>query len=116
LTQSFFAALGYEQFRLNIHKSGREIDLQGTHRTEQKRLVAECKATDRPIGGDDINKFVGALDAERRKIKFDTVGYFVSLSGFTETAIEQENDADSGSRRCILSIFPIFGPRACRNV
>ena len=92
LITALFGALGYEKFRLNIHKSGREIDLQGTHRTERKQVVAECKATERPIGGDDINKFVGALDAERRKADIDTVGYFVSLNGFTETAVEQERD------------------------
>jgi len=96
LTQSLFAALGYENFRLNVHKSGREIDVQASHRTERKRMVAECKATDRPIGGDDINKFVGALDAERRKQSVDTIGYFVSLAGFTETAIEQETDLANG--------------------
>lgn len=92
LITSLFGALGYEKFRLNIHKSGREIDLQGVHRTERKQVVAECKATDRPIGGDDINKFVGAFDAERRKTDIETIGYFVSLSGFTETAIEQERE------------------------
>ena len=51
--------------------------------------MAECKATGAMIGGDDVNKFVGALDAER-KTKVPVVGYFVSLSGFRETAVEQE--------------------------
>jgi len=84
-----FVALGYEQPRLNIHKSGRELDLSAEHRLEPRRAIAECKATAEPIGGDDLNKFVGALDVEHEKDRPIT-GYFISLSGFKETAIEQE--------------------------
>jgi hypothetical protein len=84
-----FVALGYETPRCNIHKAGRELDLSADHRVERRRMVAECKATGSPIGGDDVNKFVGALDAERRSGP-PVTGYFVSLSGFRETASEQE--------------------------
>lgn len=89
LMADLFVALGYEQPRLNIHKSGREIDLSADHRLESRRAIAECKATADPIGGDEINKFVGALDAEH-KAKIPMTGYYISLSGFKETAIEQE--------------------------
>ena len=83
--------------RFNIHKSGREIDIEAHHRTENRRVIAECKATASPIGGDEINKSVGALDAERRqKPNVPTTGYFISLSGFTETAREQEQEAGNG--------------------
>lgn len=61
-----FVALGYEQPRLNIHKSGRELDLDAEHRLERRRAIAECKATADRIGGDELNKFVGALDAEQK--------------------------------------------------
>lgn len=84
-----FIALGYEQPRLNIHKSGRELDLSANHRLESRRAIAECKATSETIGGDDLNKFVGALDVEHDD-NHPVTGYFVSLSGFKETAIEQE--------------------------
>ncbi len=101
LMADVFLALGYENVRLNIHKSGREIDLVANHRTEARHVVAECKATADTTGGDDVNKFVGSLDAERRKhLEGETVGYFISLSGFTETAIEQE--LDLGNKRVIL--------------
>ena len=95
LMGDLFLALGYDQqVRLNIHKSGREIDVQVDHRTERRRAIAECKATKDKTGGDEINKFVGALDVEKRKNpNIRTVGYFISLSGFKETAIEQEKDA-----------------------
>lgn len=89
LMADLFVALGYEQPRLNIHKSGRELDLSADHRLEPRRAIGECKATSEPIGGDDLNKFVGALDVEQDD-KQPITGYFISLAGFKETAIEQE--------------------------
>jgi len=101
LMKDLFLSLGYDNPRLNIHKSGREIDIQAAHRTELKRMIAECKATKDKIGGNDINKFMGALDVEKKKSPDIPVGgYFISLSGFTETAIEQEKEA--GGKRVIL--------------
>lgn len=105
LMGDLFHTLGYDEPRINIHKSGREIDLSAHHRTERKIAFAECKAHEDTIGGSDINKFVGVLDAEKRNLeKFDytsdSVGYFVSLSGFKETAIQQEEDL--GNTRVIL--------------
>jgi len=100
LMSDLFLALGYDDIRLNIHKTGRELDLEAFHRTEQRKVVAECKATKTRIGGDAVNKFVGVLDAEKRKFK-ETVGYFISLSGFSETAIEQEKEV-GGSRVILL--------------
>jgi len=89
LMADLFVALGYEQPRLNVHKSGRELDLAADHRLEKRRAIAECKATADTIGGDDVNKFVGALDAEHKKGS-PVTGYFISLGGFKETAVEQE--------------------------
>lgn len=102
LMSDLFHALGYDQPRFDVHKSGREIDLIAIHRIEKKIAVAECKAHKKTIGGSDINKFIGSLDAEKRKylktekfMKFSVVGYFISLSGFKETSIEQELDLDN---------------------
>ncbi|MFL6313165.1 MAG: NACHT domain-containing protein [Terriglobales bacterium] len=89
LMSDLFVALGYEPPALNIQKAGRELDLSTRHRVESRVAIAECKATSDPIGGDDINKFVGALDAEQDG-KLPVTGYFISLAGFRETAIEQE--------------------------
>jgi len=97
LMGDLFLALGYTQVRLNIHKSGREIDIEVEHRTEPRKVIAECKATQDKIGGDSINKFIGALDVERRKDANNQItGYFISLSGFKETTIEQEKEAGGG--------------------
>src|ERR1700722_707928 len=92
LMADLFVALGYEQPRLNVHKAGREVDLQATHRLEKRHAVGECKATGKPIGGEDLNKFVGVLDVERVNHAETTTGYFISLSGFTESAREQERE------------------------
>ncbi len=101
LMGDLFHALGYNDPQFNIHKSGRELDLSAQHRTERKIAIAECKAHTEAIGGSDISKFVGVLDAEKRKRKkskvysnYEVTGYFVSLSGFKETTIEQEADLD----------------------
>ena len=88
-------ALGYEQFVRDFARPGREVDIMGVHRTEQHRVVVECKATRKPIGGDDLNKFAGVLQLEQRQYR-ETVGYFISLSGFTQSALKQEAEAAGG--------------------
>jgi energy-coupling factor transporter ATP-binding protein EcfA2 len=93
LVGDVFLTLGYESPRMNIQKTGREIDLKARHRLEPKLAIAECKATKEPIGGADLNKFAGVLQGEKEAADQDIVqGYFISLSGFTEPAIEQENE------------------------
>jgi NACHT domain-containing protein/restriction endonuclease len=89
LMADLFIALGYEHPRLNIHKSGRELDISADHRLEPRCTIAECKATSAPIGGEELNKFIGVLDAET-ETGCPITGYFISLAGFKETALEQE--------------------------
>lgn len=101
LTKDLFFALGYDNLRLDLHKSGRELDLQGEHRLEPRHVVGECKAHAEKMGGAELNKFYGALTRERKKHSpVPVAGYFVSLGGFTETGIEQENE--TGDDRLIL--------------
>lgn len=99
--KDLFHALGYQDFRLNTAKAGREIDIKGKHRTEKRIILAECKATKGAIGGSDINKFAGAVEVERARTKgLQAAAYFVSLGGFTASAIEQEEEA--GNRLVLL--------------
>ncbi|MFN2375127.1 MAG: restriction endonuclease, partial [Candidatus Binatia bacterium] len=101
LSKDLFFALGYDSLRLDVHRSGRELDVQGKHRMESRNVVGECKAHATKIGGDALNKFLGVLTRERARLKPTPVaGYFVSLSGFTETGIEQE--LESGAEGLIL--------------
>jgi hypothetical protein len=67
LKKDLFFALGYDDLQFDVHKPGRELDILGTHRHEQRRLVVECKAHVKKMGGDAINKFRGAVIAERRE-------------------------------------------------
>ena len=92
-------ALGYEVQRVNISKPGRELDLIALHRLEGRKVVVECKAQVDTIGGGDINKFVGALDAETEDAVKPT-GYYISVSGFKQSALEQE--AATKRLRCVL--------------
>lgn len=97
LVADLFAAQGYENPRMNIHKTGREIDLKARHGLEPKQAVAECKATKEPVGGDELNKFAGALQAEAHAGKdVQTQGYYVSLNGYRESAREQEEELGQG--------------------
>ncbi len=73
LMVDLFVALGYEKARLNIHKSGRELDLDATHRLERRRTIAECKATAEQIGGGDLNKFV-ARSTRNPRTAFPSAG------------------------------------------
>ena len=103
LAGALLHALGYEAVESNVGKPGRELDLFGKHRIDPNRYVCvESKATGSPIGGDLINKFVGVLDAERRRLQrehhIDGVslsGYYVSLHGFRSSALEQERHLDN---------------------
>lgn len=100
LMKDLFFALGYDELHLDVAKTGRELDLTGQHRHEPRRVVAECKAEAKPIGGADLNKFFGALTRERKRASTAVAGYFISLSGFTEPGILQEDE--TGEDRVIL--------------
>ncbi|WP_295446304.1 restriction endonuclease [uncultured Thiodictyon sp.] len=95
LIEDLFFALGYEDLKRDVAQSGREIDLQGRHRFENRRVIGECKAHKARIGGDDINKFRGVLGIERDRPGPPVSGYFVSLSGFKESARAQEATASA---------------------
>ncbi|MCW1885661.1 NACHT domain-containing protein [Luteolibacter flavescens] len=101
LVRDLFFSLGYDNLQLDVATSGREVDLQGNHRFENRRFAAECKAHANVIGGGDLNKFLGVLTRERtRHAPLSVAGYFVSLSGFTGSGIKQEED--SGNEGLIL--------------
>lgn len=104
LVKDLFFALGYDELRLDVAKSGREIDLRGCHRFEPRDVIAECKAEQEPIGGADANKFLGVLTRERDRAGDRPIaGYFVSLSGFRESLVEQEKQTTEKNRIILLT-------------
>lgn len=103
LKADLFYALGYKDLRFDVQKPGREIDIVGTHRTENRRVVAECKAHQAKMGGSEVNKFRGAAACERDEHEaIPMAAYFVSLGGFTETVIEQEKQVKPSNRLILL--------------
>lgn len=104
LVKDLFFALGYDDLRLDVHKSGREIDIRGTHRFETRDVIAECKSEKEPIGGRDANTFLGVMTRERDRTPGTQIhGYFVSLSGFRETEVEQELQTSTTHRIILLT-------------
>lgn len=100
-------ALGFGDAQFDVQKPGRELDIIVKHRTENRVALVECKSKEEKIGGADINKFAGALSVEadvyeRENIK--VVGYFLSQSGFTPTALQQEKER--GKTREIILLGP----------
>ncbi len=103
LIKDLFFALGYDDLLLDVQKTGREVDIQGKHRLEDRRVVAECKAHSSKIGGADLNKFLGVLTRERdRHEPTPVAGYFLSLSGFSGPGIEQESSTSSKRQMILL--------------
>jgi tetratricopeptide (TPR) repeat protein len=76
---------GYEDFRFDTYKTGREIDILAKHKVTGYPIICECKAHEKPISSGDINKFYSAYD---REYQLDNrfAGLFFSLSGFISTA------------------------------
>ena len=58
LMEALFFSLGYQDFRTAIHKTGREIDIEATHRTELNKLsIADPNHIDfDPLGFDAYDK------------------------------------------------------------
>lgn len=95
LVGDLFLSLGYEDLRFSVAGTAVELDVVARHRTENRVAIAECKARVAKAGGDELNKFYGALDGWRRKYApLEVTGYFVSLNGFTESAVEAEREAN----------------------
>lgn len=88
-------ALGFCQPCYNVQKVGREIDMVLHHRTEKRIALVESKAEKVKIDGAEVNKFIGTLDVERRQYESEgnsVVGYYISQTGFTVSALEQERE------------------------
>jgi energy-coupling factor transporter ATP-binding protein EcfA2 len=92
LMKDVFHSLGYKSIRTNVARTGREIDVLGDHQYEARSLIAECKAEESTIGGAAINKFAGTVQAERTRARFPLSAYFISTSGFKDSAKEQEQE------------------------
>ncbi len=86
-TGALLTTLGYTDLRFNIHKTGEEVDVLARHRISGEALKVQCKAHKDQIDTLPLRTFFGDLEKERG-INPRTVGLFVSLSGFSGTALQ----------------------------
>lgn len=107
-------SLGFGDALFDVQQTGREIDMVLRHRTENRYALVESKAQKEKIGGADVNKFVGAIDVARGAFErsgASVTGYFISRSGFTATALEQEHERELvRKRRREQSELILLGP------
>lgn len=85
-TEMVLDGVGYEDFRRDVRKTGRQIDLYAKHKVTRHPIICECKAHSNPIGAEELNKFYGIYDREYRQ-NDKLVGLLLSLSGFGSTAM-----------------------------
>jgi len=77
---------GYEDFKVDIQKTGRQIDLYARQKVTGHPILCECKAHREKIGAGDFHKFYGIFEKEYQQNNKLT-GLYFSLSGFKSTAI-----------------------------
>jgi hypothetical protein len=86
-TGALLTTLGYSDLRFNIHKTGEEVDVWARHRISGEALKVQCKAHKDQIDTPPLRTFFGDLQKER-ETNPRTIGLFVSLSGFSGTALQ----------------------------
>lgn len=90
-TKKILDALGFYNFRIDVPKVGRELDIQANHKVTDEPILCECKAYKEELGGDHLSKFYGVYEHEydsNKRLK----GLFFSLSGFKDTLIDYYNE------------------------
>lgn len=86
-TGALLTTLGYTDLRFNIHKTGEEVDVWARHRISGEALKVQCKAHKDQIDTPPLRTFFGDLQKER-ETNPRTIGLFISLSGFSGTALQ----------------------------
>jgi restriction endonuclease Mrr len=92
--------LGYTDFKTNIRPAAMELDIEASHKNQNKRILCECKAHKDPIGPEDIKKFHSNLNYEIDK-KYVDSGFFFSTSGFTANADRWYQDSGDRTKEIV---------------
>ena len=90
-TKKILNALGFHNFRKDVAKVGRELDIQANNKVTDEPILCECKAYKKELSGDHLSKFYGVYEHEydlNERLK----GLFFSLSGFNDTLIDYYNE------------------------
>lgn len=93
-----WSQLGYRKMKYNVHATGEEIDLEGSHVVTEEVLKGQCKAHSKAIDSVAVRLFYADVEKQHKKNNHLT-GVMVSLSGFNGTAIRwhEELNADQKS-------------------
>jgi len=92
---------GYEDFKRDVRKTGRQIDLYARHKVTGHPILCECKAHKDTIGAGDFHKFYGVYEKEYQQNNKLT-GLFFSLSGFKSTALAAYDELPSDVKHRFL--------------
>lgn len=90
-TKKILDALGFHNFRIDVHKVGRELDIQANHKVTDEPILCECKAHEEKLGTNHFKIFSEGYGHEYNSNK-RLKGLFFSLSGFKDTLIEYYNE------------------------
>jgi len=90
-TKKILDALGFYNFRIDVPKVGRELDIQANHKVTDEPILCECKAYEEKLGTNHFKIFSDVYGHEYNSNK-RLKGLFFSLSGFKDTLIEYYNE------------------------
>lgn len=89
--------LGYRKLRFNIHATGEEIDVEGTHVISGELLKSQCKAWGDKVDAGPLRLFFGDVEKERGQSD-RVIGIFVALNGFSGTANRWHDELSDSQR------------------
>jgi len=92
---------GYEDFKRDVRKTGRQIDLYARHKVTGQPILCECKAHTDKIGTADFHKFYGVYEKEYQQNN-KLIGLLFSLSGFNSTTLEAYDELSSDVKNRFL--------------
>jgi tetratricopeptide (TPR) repeat protein len=98
-----WSELGYRKLKFNVHATGEEIDVEGTHVVSGEILKGQCKAHRGKIDTGPVRQFFGDVEKERGRSD-RVIGVFVSLCGFSGTA-ERWHEELSEKQRNYFKLF-----------
>ena len=101
LIKSLLDQLGYTDFKPNIRPAAMELDIEATHKTENIKILCECKGYKDPVGSAHVVTFNGKLGYEIGKNNADK-GYFFSTSGFTSNVDRWYRDSGESTKQILF--------------
>lgn len=96
--------LGYGNFKVRVHTTGMELDIEAKDKVYGQPILCECKAHEHEIDTGELLKFFGKLCHQRSNDK-SLKGKFFSISGFSGTALKNYEELNNEDKE----IFSIYG-------